>query len=82
MSEHPHPQCCISWARELDPKLQDFCARKLLEPGWVGELNDAEATYIARCLVANPRLRQKWQIARFTRRRKRITTAIVKKLAR
>jgi len=62
--------------------LHDFYSRKLLQPGWAGEVNHAEATYIASCLVANPRLRQTWQIAHFTRRRKSITDAIVKKLAR
>lgn len=72
----------IDWPREFDPQLHDFYARKLLEPGWAGEMNHAEATYIARCLVANPRLRQTWQIARFTRRRKSITAAIVNKLGR
>ena len=60
MSEHPHPQCCIGWARELDPKLHDFCARKLLEPGWAGEVDSAELAYIKSHLQQSATLRRRW----------------------
>lgn len=72
----------IGWAWELDHQLHDFYSRKLLEPGWAGDVSDTEAAYIARELTRRPRLRRLWQVARFTRRRKAITPAMAKKLAR
>lgn len=74
--------CCTDWPTERDPELHAFYARKLLEPGWAGEPTDAEAAYIARELTRSPRLRQTWCVAQFTRRRKAITPAIAKGLAR
>jgi hypothetical protein len=74
--------CCTDWPTEQDPELHDLYARKLLEPGWVGQVTDAEAAYIARELTRSPRLRQTWCVAQFTRRRKAITPAIAKRLAR
>jgi hypothetical protein len=82
MNKRLHYQYSISRATELDPEVLNFYAKKLLLPGWAGEVNHAEASYIARCLVDNPRLRQTWQIAQFTRRRKGVTAAIVKRVAR
>jgi len=57
-------------------------ARKLLIPGWVGEVSDAEGVYIARELILRPDLRRLWQVAKLTRRRKAITPAMAKRLAR
>ena len=74
--------CCTDWPTERDPVLHDYYARKLLEPAWAGEVTDAEAAYIARELTRSPRLRQTWCVAQFTRRRKAITPAIAKGLAR
>lgn len=73
---------CIGWDRSLDPELHDLYAEKLLEPGWAGEVDDAEAAYIARKLTDSPALRRRWRVSEFTRRRKAITPAMVKRLAR
>ncbi|MBM4463610.1 MAG: hypothetical protein FJ012_09850 [Chloroflexi bacterium] len=73
---------CIGWPREADPDLHDMYAKHLLEPGWAGEVDDAEAAYIARELTKRPALRRVWQVARFTRRRRSITPAMAKKMAR
>ena len=51
---------CIGWDREFDPELHDFYARKLLEPGWAGELDRAELAYIKSQLRRSPRLRGRW----------------------
>ena len=53
---------------------------KLLIPGWAGEVNDEEAEIIARELTRSPELRRLWRVAKFTRRRKAITPAMVKRL--
>jgi hypothetical protein len=74
--------CCTDWPTEQDRPLHEYYARKLLEPGWAGEVTDTEAAYIARELTRSPWLRQTWCVAQFTRRRKAITPAIVKGLAR
>lgn len=55
--------------------------RKLLVPGWAGELSDSEAVYVADQLSKKPRLRQTWQVSKFTRKRKIISLAIAKRLA-
>lgn len=73
---------CIGWPREADRELHDLYARKLLEPGWAGEVDSAEAAYIARELSKRPALRRVWHVAEFTRYRRRITPAIVRRLAR
>jgi hypothetical protein len=72
---------CIGWPREADPDLHDLYAKHLLEPGWAGEVDDAEAAYIARELTKRPALRRVWQVAKFTRRRRSITPAMAKKMA-
>ncbi len=74
--------CCTTWPTERDPALHDFYARKLLIPGWAGEPTDTEAAHIARELTRSPRLRQTWCVAQFTKRRRAITPAIAKGLAR
>ena len=73
---------CIGWDRSLDPELHDHYAKKLLEPGWAGEVDDAEAAHIAKKLSDSPALRRRWRVSEFTRRRKAITPAIAKGLAR
>lgn len=40
--------------------LSDFCAKKLLEPGWGGELDDTELAHILAALQKNNRLRTAW----------------------
>lgn len=54
--------------------------KRLLVPNWAGEVNDAEARYIAQELATRPELRRLWQVRNFTRYRKRITPAIVKRI--
>ena len=73
---------CIGWDRDLDPNLHDLYARKLLIPGWAGEINNAEAAYIARELTRSPALRRLWRTASFGRRRTAITPRMVKRMAR
>ena len=73
---------CIGWDRDLDPDLHDLYAKKLLEPGWAGEVDDAEAAYIAKKLTDSPALRRLWRVSEFTRRRKAITQAMARSLAR
>ena len=60
--------------------MHDLYARKLLIPGWAGDVDDIEAEYIAAKLTKSPTLRAQWRVARFTRRRKAITPAIAKRL--
>ncbi len=55
---------CIGWDRQLDPELHDFYARNLLEPGWAGLLDLAEAEYIRDCLEQDSKLRRRWGIQR------------------
>ena len=53
---------CIGWDRDLEPEIHDHYAKKLLEPGWAGELTLEEAEFIKRKLEANSKLRRKWKI--------------------
>lgn len=73
---------CGGWPREADPELHDTYAKKLLIPGWGGEITYGEAKYIAERLTQSPRLRQLWKVALFTRQRKKITPTIAKRLCR
>jgi len=43
-----------------DPKLLKFYKRKLLEPGWAGELKPYELAYIKAQLRQSPSLRRRW----------------------
>ena len=43
--------------------LHDIHARKLLEPGWPGELEDMELDYIKRRLFTDPRVAYRWGFA-------------------
>ena len=51
---------CVGWDRQLDPKLHDFYARNLLEPGWAGELDKLELAYIKSWLRQSAPLRRRW----------------------
>jgi hypothetical protein len=42
------------------PQLLDYYKQKLLEPGWAGELNPGEFTYIKSQLKRSPSLRRRW----------------------
>jgi len=48
--------CSTGWPRELNLKLQDIHAQKLLEAGWGGELDDPELAYIQQKLFEDNRL--------------------------
>jgi|GEM_PF-1789218 len=43
-----------------DPGLLKFYKRKLLEPGWAGELKPYELAYIKAQLRQSPSLRRRW----------------------
>jgi len=53
-----------------DPSLLSFLKVKLLEPGWAGQLDDAEAAYVADQLTKNKALRTLWHCRAVTHRRK------------
>jgi len=54
----------IDWPRDLIPQPQDFCARKLLQPGRAGLLSLEEGEYIRSRLEADAKLRRRWHIRR------------------
>jgi len=43
-----------------DPELLRFYMKKLLEPGWAGELSPEELAYIKRQLKQSPSLKRRW----------------------
>ncbi len=51
-----------------DDALSDFYRKKLLIPGWAGELDSVELAYIKKRLFADRRLRAKWGFKRGTGR--------------
>ena len=55
---------CTEWTREKDPDLHDMRARKLLEPGWGGELTVIEYDHIRRHPEKDSRLRSRWGFRR------------------
>ncbi len=71
---------CIGFPRKANPGLHDLLAKKLIEPGWAGQANEAEAKYIAKKLSEDPGLRRRWDIKHFTRRRRIITPEIARRL--
>jgi hypothetical protein len=72
---------CIGFPREADPELHDHYARKLLEPGWPGEVSEAEAKYIAEQLTNSVKLRQAWGVRQFFGKRwKRVSHNMAKRL--
>ena len=52
--------CRTVWRRQKHPELHDFYARKLLDPGWAGELTRAELACIKAQLRRSPSLRRQW----------------------
>lgn len=72
---------CIGFKREEDPELHDLVSRKILIPGWAGELSDEEAVYLANKLTGSSKLRQKWGVRLvFGKRWKRISPEMAKRL--
>jgi hypothetical protein len=43
-----------------DPQLFEFYQRKLVEPGWAGELKPYELAYIRSQLTESPSLKRRW----------------------
>lgn len=73
----------IDFEKKDDPELNAFCTKKLLIPGWAGEVNDGEAGYIGEELTKNPRLRQAWGVRQFFGKRWRhISPEMAKTLCR
>ena len=52
--------CYTTWATRQDPERHAFFARMLLEPGWAGQLNDKEVTYIQQALAEDRKLSSRW----------------------
>ena len=61
---------------ENDPALNKLYAKKLLIPGWAGEVSDVEAAYIAERLSADSKLRTRWR-ACFKKRFRKISPVMV-----
>jgi len=61
-----------------DPVLLDFYRRRLLEPGWPGELDDVELGYLKSHLQRSNRLRTHWG---FPRGERRLTEGGIKAVA-
>lgn len=70
--------CCTDWPREHDPELHDFYARKLLEPGWGGEVTSGEVAYIQRELLKEKSLSRIWG---FRARQKSRSEAAIRRIA-
>ena len=51
-----------------DPELLKFFKKKLLEPGWAGELKPYELAYIKSQLKLSPSLRRPWGFRRSAKR--------------
>ncbi|MBT4512821.1 MAG: hypothetical protein HOC20_11515 [Chloroflexi bacterium] len=60
-------------------EMPEFYKRKLLLPGWPGEVNKEEHAYIKKNLQHNPRLRTRWG---FTRGNARLSKAQIIHVAR
>lgn len=56
-----------------DEALDRLYRRKLLEPGWAGDLSDGEAEYLAGMLSADARLRSRWYKGTLFKRMRRVT---------
>jgi hypothetical protein len=65
-----------------DPVLLAFYQKRLLIPGWAGEVDTVESEFTASELRRKPALRKRWQVSKFTRKRKAISPAMVKRLTR
>ena len=64
---------------EVDPHLLSLYQKKLLEPGWAGELAPYELAYIKSELLRSPCLRRRWG---FRRSAKRFSDARIRAVAR
>jgi hypothetical protein len=62
-----------------DPKLLGFYEKKLLEPGWAGELNPYEFAYIRSQLRESPLLKRRWG---FKPSAKRLSESHIRAVAR
>ena len=72
---------CIGFDRKDDMELHDMYSRKLLIPGWGGEVTDAEAQYIGEQLSKSAKLRQAWGVQQFFGKRwRRISPDMAKRL--
>jgi hypothetical protein len=72
---------CVGFPREADRELHDMYSRKLLIPGWAGEVTDAEAEFIAEKLTADRKLRIAWGVRQFFGKRwKHISPSMAKRL--
>ena len=71
----------IGFSKADDMELHDMYSRKLLIPGWGGEVTDAEAQYIGEQLSKSAKLRQAWGVRQFFGKRwKRISPDMAKRL--
>ena len=61
-----------------DPALLEFYKRRLLTPGWPGELDNVELEYVISQLKQSPSLKRRW---RFRPTAKRISRARVRFIA-
>ena len=61
------------------PELLRFYEKKLLEPGWAGELDDVDLAYIKSCLRQSPSLKRKWG---FRPSAKRLSESHIRTVAR
>jgi hypothetical protein len=62
-----------------DPQLLAFCKKKLLQPGWAGELDANELAYIKTQLRRSPSLKRRWG---FRPSAKRISGSHIRSVAR
>ena len=62
-----------------DPDLLDFYRKKLLEPGWAGELSPDEFAYIKLQLRRSPSLKRRWG---FRPSAKRLSESRIRTVAR
>jgi len=69
-----------------DPELLEWYKRKLLEPGWAGDLDGAEYRYVRKCLEEDEGLRRKWGISkkagRGTKVKNPLTEGTIRRIAR
>ena len=74
----------VDWPWEADPRLYDFYAEALLEPGFEGPEPDlVTCQYIGWHLTYDARLRRQWRVRQaLGLRRKKITPGIVRRLCR
>ena len=62
-----------------DPELMNFYMKKLIEPGWAGELSPDELVYIKSQLKQSPSLKRRWG---FRPSAKRLSEAHIRTVAR